>query len=107
MQTAAIATPGQAEHQLLISLSSEQRKVLQLFGPVPMMHVPVESQHEKKEQSMADERDREKVDLPSSEDVKGEASEPTRPTSTDTDESVPQTAKDDLAFEDGFEATDN
>jgi hypothetical protein len=57
---------------------------------------------------MAEERDREHIDRPASDAVKGEkAADPVRPTSADKDEVVPETAKNDLWFEDMFEATDN
>jgi hypothetical protein len=57
---------------------------------------------------MADERDREHVDSPSSDGVKGEkAADPAPTASTDQHRSTPQEAEADLLIEDRFEATDN
>jgi len=57
---------------------------------------------------MADERNREPGDRPSSDAVKGEkAADPLRPPSTDKDEIAPKTVETDLLIEDRFEATDN
>jgi len=56
---------------------------------------------------MADERDREHGDRPSSDAVKGEkAADPLHPPASDKAE-IPKTIETDLLIEDRFEATDN
>ena len=57
---------------------------------------------------MADERDREPVDRPSSDAMKGEkAADPIPGTSSAEERSAPEKVEEDLAIEDRFEATDN
>jgi hypothetical protein len=62
----------------------------------------------RKEQGMADERDREPVDRPSSDAMKGEkAADPIPGTSSAEERSAPEKVEEDLVIEDRFEATDN
>jgi len=62
----------------------------------------------RKEQAMADERDREPIDRPSSDAMKGEkAADPIPGTSNAEKGSAPEKVKEDLVIEDRFEATDN
>jgi hypothetical protein len=69
------------------------------------MQPPVETAQE---EVMPEERDREHVDRPSSDAVKGEkAADPLRPPTPDKDEIAPKTVETDLSIEDRFEATDN
>jgi hypothetical protein len=58
---------------------------------------------------MPDKRDRQPINPPSSDAVKGEkAADPVRPASTDKDERGPKKkVETDMGIEDAFEATDN
>jgi hypothetical protein len=66
------------------------------------------SRMNRKEQAMSDEKDREPVDRPSSDAMKGEkAADPIPGTSSAEERSAPEKVEEDLAIEDRFEATDN